>query len=199
MIIRRILMSSSLGPIHYWLYNKIRFQEEVTAAIADAYPDNGKSLEYKKDLPDLEDAVDMIDIHGSLQGMINDAESRNAKLVTGLLSNGVKLSDIEDTVYAAGEKHSVKANNAREAYKSLDDLLLNGMPCDRVVVITGQDDNEVKFSLAEEIHGDSWQKAGGDVNVYYKLRCAAANGILVASGFELSGSEDNKDYTIKRK
>ena len=34
-------MSAFLGPIHYWLYNKIIVQEELTADIAGLAVSNG--------------------------------------------------------------------------------------------------------------------------------------------------------------
>ncbi len=54
-------MSAFLGPIHFWLYNKIGKQEELTAKIA-AYAERKGWIEdqqkYTKVLPALEDVID---------------------------------------------------------------------------------------------------------------------------------------------
>ena len=34
-------MSKFLAPIHFWLYDKIKVQEELTAALADLAHDKG--------------------------------------------------------------------------------------------------------------------------------------------------------------
>ena len=72
-------MSAFLGPIHFWLYNKIGKQEELTKAIA-AYAEEKAWIEnqkkYTKDLPALEDVIDESNIHGWLQGQIHDTETR---------------------------------------------------------------------------------------------------------------------------
>lgn len=54
-------MSAFLGPIHFWLYNKIGKQEELTKAIASMAAGNGwisDRTAYIRDLPALEDIPD---------------------------------------------------------------------------------------------------------------------------------------------
>lgn len=70
-------MSATLGPIHYWLYEKIRNQEDLTKVIAE-YAKKEEWLtdisKYVYILPRLEDTIDEDNIHGWLQEKINDAE-----------------------------------------------------------------------------------------------------------------------------
>ena len=50
-------MSAFLGPIHFWLYNKIGKQEELTKAIAAYAERTGwiqEQKKYTKELPSLE-------------------------------------------------------------------------------------------------------------------------------------------------
>lgn len=66
-------MSAFLGPIHFWLYNKIGKQEELTKAIASMAAGNGwisDRTAYIRDLPALEDVIDESNIHGWLQDQI---------------------------------------------------------------------------------------------------------------------------------
>ena len=77
-------MSAFLGPIHFWLYNKIGKQEELTKAIASMAAGNGwisDRTAYIRDLPALEDVIDESNIHGWLQDQIHDAKTRYADLI----------------------------------------------------------------------------------------------------------------------
>lgn len=59
-------MSAFLGPIHFWLYNKIGKQEELTKAIASMAAGNGwisDRTAYIRDLPALEDVIDESNMH----------------------------------------------------------------------------------------------------------------------------------------
>lgn len=54
-------MSKFLGPIHYWLYDKIGNQEKLTAAIAKYAESKGliaSTAPYVKELPPLESVID---------------------------------------------------------------------------------------------------------------------------------------------
>ena len=64
-------MSAFLGPIHYWLYNKIRFQEDLSDSILEAakakgWDESGKLQENYTicELKPLEELIDLADIHG---------------------------------------------------------------------------------------------------------------------------------------
>ena len=77
-------MSAFLGPIHFWLYNKIGNQEKLTKEIADLAVQNGWIEDeacFIKTLPPLETVIDEGNIHGWLQAQISDAETRYASLV----------------------------------------------------------------------------------------------------------------------
>lgn len=82
-------MSAFLGTIHFWLYNKIGKQEELTKAIASMAAGNGwisDRTAYIRDLPALEDVIDESNIHGWLQDQIHDAETRYADLIQTVLT-----------------------------------------------------------------------------------------------------------------
>ena len=69
-------MSLFLGPVHFWLYDKIKNQEALTSSIAEHFD---KGAEYTKQLLPLEEGIDEGNIHGWLQSQITDAETRYAK------------------------------------------------------------------------------------------------------------------------
>lgn len=71
-------MSKNLGPIHYMMYDKIKFQDKITDYIME-----GKTEEIDKDFPKvktdpLEDLVDQENIHGWLSSRIDMVENRLA-------------------------------------------------------------------------------------------------------------------------
>lgn len=48
-------MSLFLGPVHFWLYDKIKNQEALTSLIAEHFD---KGAEYTKQLLPLEEVID---------------------------------------------------------------------------------------------------------------------------------------------
>lgn len=86
-------MSAFLGPIHFWLYNKIQFQESlidelVRVATAQGWSDEDLADKYcSKDRRKLDKVIDESNIHGWLQSRIHDAEGRYAALVFDVAGN----------------------------------------------------------------------------------------------------------------
>ena len=174
-------MSAFLGPIHYWLYNKIQLQEELIREIVSfgeesswkVFSDKKLAEEtVNKELRPLNELIDVMNIHGWLQERIQDVESRYALLVTHILKEDEKhLPALEEVAYNFGKEHALDASSdASDAYRKMDDSLLNGMPCDRVNVLTEQDPERTSWVQEEDIHAPFWIEAGGDPGVYYRLR-----------------------------
>lgn len=182
-------MSAFLGPIHYWLYNKIQLQEELIQDIATYGEKSGwpifseKHLEEKtvnKELRPLNELIDVMNIHGWLQERVQDAESRYALLVTAILSEDPeRLSSLEELAFQFGKKRAIDpSSDAVDAYQKIDDSLLNGMPCDRVNVLTEQDPSRTSWVQEEDIHAPFWSAVSGNPSVYYRLRRKIMEGML---------------------
>lgn len=184
-------MSAVLGPIHYWLYGKIGNQEELTAEIADLAEQNGwieDAAHYQKSLPALETVIDEGNIHGWLQAQINDAETRYADLVTKILAGDeARMDALLKAAEQFGEQHAVAAGSPEEAYKALDDFFVNRMPCDRVNVKTGSDEDHVSWEMTQDIHVQYWH---GTSAPYYALRRSVMEGMLKNSGYVLNAGDD---------
>ncbi|WP_149553977.1 hypothetical protein [Treponema pectinovorum] len=199
-------MSSFLGPIHFWLYEKIRFQEGLTAFIFDrccdsasfkADEDKNLSLLVKRNLAPLDSLVDTMNIHGWLQERIEDAEKRYATLVTTICgTDSSKISEVKKAAFDFGVEHGVKCDSARDVYKAFDDSLLNGMPCDRVCVVLKSEEDDFEWELSEDIHGKFWNKGFSDL--YYELRLEVMKGMLENSAFKVMNG-DCLCYKILRK
>ena len=73
-------MSENLGPIHYLMYEKIKFQDEITDFLMDG---NFCQIDYKPvSKKPLEEILDSENIHGFLQEKIDIVETRLAKALT---------------------------------------------------------------------------------------------------------------------
>lgn len=200
-------MSAFLGPIHIWLYNKIKFQEDMTNAILQAAEEKGYAEGIREKaknrygmLPsgNLEDFIETSNIHGWLQERVSLVENRLAYVVTVLLKDDPDhLNEFLEVVYALGVKHSAGRNlTAREAYDSLENTLLNGMPCDRVNELTEESEQKLVFRQTTEIHADYWNLIQGDVNYYYILRHSLIKGMLSESGLEFTVN-GNQVYELR--
>lgn len=202
-------MSKYLGPIHYWMYNKICLQEELTGEIARTAKQLGWKELTEEDLEEkcvrnetrpLDEIIDESNIHGWLQGHIHDAEGRYAVLVTELLkADPSRIEELKKTAYAFGKRHASDAEStAFDLYHDLDGVLINGMPCDHINVVTVQEDDHFVWNELADLHSDYWKNAGGDPENYVILRAEVIRGIISDADFTLAIPEKGT-YEIMRR
>lgn len=181
-------MSLHLGKIHYWLFNKIIWfqnlekdiielaqnEEIVTNDVLDKI-----NLKYGEMLPNspLEDLIDKTNIHGWLQEKIILSESRMAEWTKVILkcNNGeLKLENvyIKQGMKAGQEalKNKKSFNTAKEIYNGINDYILDGMPCDRVDEVLYYDDLKIQWRKRICVHKKIWEELGVDVKIFYHLR-----------------------------
>lgn len=183
-------MSLFLGPVHYWLYDKIKLQEALTKAVTKQ---TGSGEELAKDCPKLEDVIDTDNIHASLQAMIDDAENRFAKLIT---QNSDKEEQLLSCAHSFGAKHKINENASPEAaYRAFEDFFINGMPCDRINRIIRSDTQSITWKQESDIHEKYYTPLGTDSALYYKLRREAMLGMLMGTSLKLK--ESNGTYTLE--
>ena len=193
-------MSLFLGPIHYWLYNKIGNQERLTSVIAAKAKENdwiADADSYTKELSDLETAIDESNIHGWLQEQITDAESRFASLIIEIKKQGIKLVELEKIAFDFGKENLPDSEaDATEIYRHFEDFFVNGMPCDHINIVTDKSENQLSWEMDKDIHGHYW--TGGDVADYYKLRKAVMDGMLARLDYMVEEG-DLYHYSIHRR
>ena len=193
-------MSLFLGPIHYWLYNKIGNQERLTSVIAAKAKEKDWITDtdsYTKELPDLETAIDESNIHGWVQEQIIDAESRFASLVIEIKKQGINLEELESIAFDFGKENLPDSKaDATEIYRHFEDFFVNGMPCDRINIVTDESENQLSWEMDQDIHGHYW--TGGDVADYYKLRKAVMDGMLARLDYMVEEG-DLYHYSIHRR
>ncbi|MBM7867683.1 hypothetical protein GTO89_13640 [Heliobacterium gestii] len=177
-------MSAFLGPIHYWLYNKIRRVVEreqwVYEKAAALCSDTAEELRaqawqtYGEPLPDvaLETLIDQGNIHGWLQRQITIAETREAALIKALIETcGEGGREAVESAFrehgaACGQKAAEESvtpvNGADQVYKLLNNYLLNGMPCDQADMVTENGSDKVCWETTICLQEGNWRKAGVD-------------------------------------
>jgi hypothetical protein len=183
-------MSAFLGPIHHWLYNKIKIQHDLVETIISFTEDKQLKLNIRKKLNEqfgdaeikpLEEVIDVNNIHGWLQNKISIEESRLAYLVTSLLNENPNfMIDLKELFKNEGARVSELSenNSVDDIYKNINDTLLDGMPCDRASVVVLQDEKELIWKRNLCVHEDYWSSVGGDIKNYYLLRDEFIKGLL---------------------
>ena len=199
-------MSAFIGPIHYWLYNKIRLvndrQEFLAEKVAAMCGETAEELReqvaqsYGQPLPDkdLSELIEHDNIHGWLQRQINLAESREAAFIKELLDTcGGAADDLIEKAYAehgqltgaeAARSGRYALDSATGILKALNDTYLNGMPCDAGDCVMA-------------IHAPNWRRTGVDEAAMAKYYEAWLRGFVRGAnpGFTYSLAGDAHQIT----
>jgi hypothetical protein len=188
-------MSAFLGPIHYWLYNKIQLQQAIVDDIYLLGEQNGLSLKEECDNrfgnfenKPLEEMIDHGNIHGWLQERVSQVEYKYAYSVTTLLASNSKAKEQLISILNSNGKELARSFDssdlkATDLYKAITDHLLDGMPCDHANRLLEQDDTQVTWSRAVCVHTQYWDAVAEDIEVYYELRDAWIEGLVQELGF----------------
>lgn len=202
-------MSAFLGPIHYWLYEKISLQEnlieKLTAFAAENGNENlGEQLDAaygKWDNRPMEEIIDESNIHGWLQSKVSQVEAKLAKGVTVLVKEGgLQLDQLENVFYEEGRKlgeNLEKDMPLPQVYKVISDSLLDGMPCDHAMQLIKQETDQVVWRRNVCVHQSYWEAVGGDIHHYYALRNAWMKGLTEAMNLVFTILEEDT-YELRR-
>jgi len=204
-------MSLYLGKVHYWLFNKILWFEGLENEIITLAKNEGLDIdklcknindkygEKTKDIP-LEEMIDTSNIHGWLQGKISSAEGRMAAWTTAVLNNNNEVTLKMENIYkqqgikAAKEvkEKGIEIETAVDIFNSVNDYILDGMPCDRVNEVITSEENIIEWNRRICVHGDIWNKEQGNVDYFYKLRSLWIKTFIseINSNFEYIERED---------
>jgi hypothetical protein len=127
-------------------------------------------------------------------------EYKLAFSVTEILrKNPEKVVEIKLIFENNGKKNSPLSNQStiEEAFKAINDTLLDGMPCDHVNAVVNQDENEAVWKRYECVHSKYWDEAKGDVSTYYSLRDEFIKGLLKSANIKYEKLNDTT-YRISR-
>ncbi len=181
-------MSAFLGPIHFWLYNKINIQNDIVEDILDFAEKNKEDIRgnlYEKygdgELKPLDQVIDVTNIHGWLQERVTRVENKLAYVVTELTKNNPENLDvIKDIFKGKGAEVSTfnKDSSLEVIYKGINDTLLDGMPCDHANSLVSNERDEVVWKRNVCVHQQYWDGVGGDIKIFYTLRDNFIEGLL---------------------
>jgi transposase-like protein len=216
-------MSAFIGPIHYWLYEKIRLVTQRENFIyKKAYELCGSTAEelreqvwqvYGAPLPekDLSELIDHENIHGWLQRQIKVVETREAAFIKELLdgcgdhTKGIIKEAFIEHGKVTGEKvkleHKHDISTAPGIYKALNDYYLNGMPCDQADRIVESETDSVVWETGECLQEPNWKRAGVDAKIMTELYQSWLRAFVGAVNSEFSFrqvSEGAGKYEISR-
>ena len=181
-------MSLFLGKIHYWLFNKVLWFEGLEGEIIKLAKDKGIDVEkleaeinskygVKTPNKNLEDMIDTSNIHGWLQEKIHSAEGRMASWTKVILENNEdyildmrKVYEKQGVSAANEAKESLENINAETIFNSMNDYILDGMPCDRVNEVIDSSEESIMWKRRVCVHKDIWENEGISVDVFYELR-----------------------------
>ena len=193
-------MSLFLGRIHYIMYDKILFQEEILENLLDLLEEE-KSLELKKDLDDnfplergnLEDIIDENNIHGWLNERVIRSENRLAKAVSILLED-FDLEKLKNKFFEIGKNYEA-GDTPMEVFSFITSKFLDGMPCDHALAILKNDEDEFVFTLASDVHKNIWENYV-EPEIYWMLRDSLILGSLSSTNLKYQKIDEN--YIIRK-
>ena len=209
-------MSLFLAPIHTWLFNKIVLLEHIEKKIIGYYETHltGEALltfakakqaaedTYGAMIPELplESLIDTGNIHGWLQNRITIAEQRQARLFATLLQLDPAAEDHVAAIYKeVGQASAVQSDKvfteAVDLFNTLNDYLLEGMPCDRVNAVVSKQPDTIVWKTVQCVHRGNWEQGGVDVKYYYTFRKAFISGFAEGVGGYAYAS-DQEDETV---
>ena len=210
-------MSLFLGKIHYWLFNKIVWFENLEEEIIKLAKEEGINTselvnelnsKYGEKLPNLplEEMIDTSNIHGWLQDKIHSAEYRLASLTNKVLEKNDGREKLEELykrqgLVAASEaiENNKTVSDAFSIFNAINDYVLDGMPCDRVNEIVSNEEDKLVWKRRLCVHKEIWDAVGGNVDVFYDLRNTWIKTFVatVNSNYEYKILGDN-NFSIER-
>lgn len=125
------------------------------------------------------------------------AEHRFAFAVTELLKlNSGYLNALANYCMERGKAlKPAKLNTVEAAYELINTYILDGMPADDVKNVTVVEPNRMEWEKIQETHEEAWNKAGGNIDIYYQLQSYFIKGLLDDSGISFVNN-NNKLFTL---
>jgi hypothetical protein len=155
-------MSRFLAPIHFWLYDKIKKHEAIEPELIEHSEINGAFLSdlndrypgFDLDIP-LEEVIDQGNIHGWLQERIAMTERRRDALLEAVPMDKAEMVYAEDAKTTA-EAHEGTPGDFPTLQKTINQYLLDGMPCDQLHGTLEHTDTTFRWLTKEAIHAPFW-------------------------------------------
>lgn len=198
-------MSAFLGPIHYWMFNKISLLEDRAMAVAGKLEKVGLAAQVKAKLDeygprlagqDLAELVGGESIHNSLYGFITKVEVLEAELVA--LAGDKHYDEVRAEIHAHGKatgarllaERGEKADKLDILYRYIADAHLEGMPCDPGAQVE-QTNGTLRYTHIQCNHIPNWKYTSCPIS----RMCAIHNEWL--QGF-IAGLDGSVTYAVEK-
>lgn len=188
-------MSQFLAPIHQIMFTKIQYLNSITEELLSNEENLAKVVneKFKKlEVGQLENLIDISNIHGWLQERVLLVEERLAFVASGLVKKG-KEDFLFESFYKIGERENFQGN-AQEAFQKMEQSFLDGMPCDHVNELLGHSQDSLSWIVNEDVHSIHYQY-GVEGDIYNKMRRAWFEGLLSKTSYTLK--KEGQKYTIE--
>lgn len=180
-------MSAFLAPIHFWLYNKIIWHEDLLHEILEKSKLNTEITFEENLLSDksisrpLEEVIDQANIHGWLSEKIASVEKRLASTIKMVLTSEILTLDELQGIYTqngmrARKNIATPIDTPEALFNAINNYLIDGMPCDRINIAVSSSETEFIWSKNRCVHKAYWDEVGADIHIFYILRDSWLNG-----------------------
>ncbi len=140
-------MSKNLGPIHFMMYDKIKFQDQITNYLLEGNTSEVDKINEPVSTKPLEELIDQDNIHGWLDSKIDVVENR--------LNYALNHSkNTKEKMYNFGKENAKDKNfdDFNSVFTDLNMLLLDGMPCDRGLSAQVDDKGDLYLITNTNLH-----------------------------------------------
>ena len=175
-------MSLVLGPVHHWMYKKIKVTKARETSIINAFKEkygggadeilnkvHEKYPRSDEETP-LEELLEGKPIHQGIQMMIVEAETREAATIAafcekyGEEAKELVIKTAHDNGVECGKKAAAENNeegcDASRAFELLSGNFCDGMPCDRGAQAQKEESTQTVWDHTECVHEEYWKDAG---------------------------------------
>ncbi len=197
------MLSKFLGFIHYTMFDKIKFQESIVQEVFGLAKEKGYGNLVENtnkigvlESGELEEIIDGDNIHGWLQERVELVEKRFAYIVTSLANEDEYLvEEISSALYELGEKEN-PPRTVKEGYELINSKFLDGMPCDRAIMILEESEDSALLKINIDKHSEFWTEHSME-DLYWKLRNEYIKGMFDKSEYNYRKVEEHL-YKIGR-
>lgn len=196
-------MSMFLGPIHFWMYDKILIAQRLTFLIEKEFLTDSEKQENENLFSsvidgDLEEIIDQNNIHQWLNQAVTQVELRFSFTIKRIIDKNISIDKVKEIAFSYGEsfeKYDIKT--PKQAYELLMDTLLDGLPCDVSISIIKEEDNSLEFVLHNDIHKEFFKEFEIDNQIYHQIRESFVNGLLNKYSFRYKNLTEEKKLIEK--
>lgn len=187
-------MSEKLGPIHYHMFEKLKFQDVLAKRLLSSnLREQVEMNERFGSIPNLpmEEVLDEANIHGSLQELVNLAEQR-------LQFALAHAKDAEQTIYQAGRVAGAgkELKSADAIVKELEIFFLDGMPSSHAIKFDVLEDDSLQIAQNVDCHKE-YKIEDGNMD-FYQAREIFINGFLSETAYHVERIGEQA-YWIKKR